>query len=89
MRKQEDVPWRDRDHALFISFAPIQAPRYACGVIVEHGMHGADAAAPIARDLLYEAQRRELERKNPDGRVAAAPVGPVAVVAQGPVPTGR
>jgi len=70
-RKDEDIPWRERDHALFISFAPIHAPRYACAVVVEHGLHGSDAAAPIARDVLLEAQKRDLGRQAP-GRIAGA-----------------
>ena len=66
-RKDAEIPWRERDHAMFISFAPIQAPRYACGIVVEHGLHGADSAAPIARDMLLEAQKRDLGRDTPTG----------------------
>ncbi len=47
-----------RDHALFVGFAPIAAPRFAVSVVVEHGGGGSTAAAPIARDLLLEAQLR-------------------------------
>ena len=57
--KNEDLPWRRRDHALFVAFAPVQRPRYACSVVVEHGGGGSKAAAPIARDILIEAQRRD------------------------------
>jgi penicillin-binding protein 2 len=46
------LPWIYRDHALFVAFAPADAPRYAVSVIVEHGSHGGKAAAPIARDVL-------------------------------------
>ncbi len=55
--RNEDLPWRRRDHALFVAFAPVQAPRYACAVVVDHGGGGSKAAAPIARDLLIETQR--------------------------------
>ena len=48
----DDMPWKFRDHALFVGFAPADAPRYAAAVIVEHGSHGGTAAAPIARDVL-------------------------------------
>lgn len=48
----DNFPWKFRDHALFVSFAPVVDPRYACAVIVEHGSHGGIAAAPIARDVL-------------------------------------
>jgi len=57
--KNEDLPWRRRDHALFVAFAPVHAPRYACAVVVEHGGGGSKAAAPIARDILIETQRRD------------------------------
>jgi penicillin-binding protein 2 len=56
----DSLPWKERDHALFVGFAPIEAPRYACAVIVEHGSHGADAAGPVVRDLLWEAQKRDV-----------------------------
>ena len=44
--------WALRDHALFISFAPADAPRFAIGCIIEHGGFGASAAAPIVRDCM-------------------------------------
>ena len=47
-----DLPWRMRDHALFVAFAPLDAPRYAVAVVVEHGGGGSAVAAPIARDAL-------------------------------------
>jgi penicillin-binding protein 2 len=47
-----NVPWRFRDHALFVGFAPVDNPRYAVSVVVEHGIGGSRAAAPIARDVL-------------------------------------
>ncbi len=56
--KNENLPWIKRDHALFVGYAPLDKPRYACAVIVEHGGSGAKVAAPIARDILTEAQKR-------------------------------
>lgn len=56
--KNEDLPWEERDHALFIGYAPISAPRFACAVIVEHGGSGSHTAAPLVRDILIEAQKR-------------------------------
>lgn len=50
--KNEDLPWNRRDHALFVAYAPFDAPRYACAVVVEHGGGGSTVAAPIARDVL-------------------------------------
>jgi penicillin-binding protein 2 len=60
--KNEDRPWRERDHALFVGYAPIGNPRYAMAVIVEHGGGGGHIAAPIARDILQETQRRNPAR---------------------------
>lgn len=57
--KNENLPWHLRHHALFVGYAPISNPRYACSVIVEHGVGGALAAAPIGRDLMIMAQQRD------------------------------
>jgi len=43
---------------LFVGFAPVNKPRYAVSVVVEHGGSGSKRAAPIARDILEAAQRR-------------------------------
>jgi len=48
----DDLPWNRRDHALFVGYAPFDAPRYAISVVVEHGGGGSTAAAPIGRDVL-------------------------------------
>ncbi len=53
------LPWKFRPNALFIAFAPFAAPRYALSVVVEHGNEGADAAAPIARDLMEAVLARD------------------------------
>ncbi len=74
VRKNEDKPWEERDHAMFVAFAPVSAPRYAISVVVEHGGSGSRAAAPIARDILLEAQRRDTVGRPPLGELAA--VGP-------------
>ena len=58
VRKNEELPWKFRDHALFVGFAPVANPRYAVSVVVEHGGGGSSMAAPIARDVLMEAHRR-------------------------------
>lgn len=50
----EDLPWERRDHALFVGYAPVEAPKYAIAVVVEHGGGGSTAAAPIARDVLLQ-----------------------------------
>ncbi len=53
--RNEDLPWERRDHALFVSYAPAVAPKYAVSVVVEHGGGGSRAAAPVARDILLYA----------------------------------
>lgn len=49
----DQLPWAQRDHAWFASFAPLAAPTLVVVVFVEHGGHGSSAAAPIAK-ALYE-----------------------------------
>ena len=44
--------WKYRDHGLFVCFAPTANPRYAASVVIDHGMGGARAAAPVAKDVL-------------------------------------
>lgn len=56
--KNEDLPWKFRHHALFVGYAPMENPRYVASVVVEHGVSGSGSAAPLARDILIEAQRR-------------------------------
>ena len=68
--KNEDRVWKDRDHALFIGYAPVNSPRYAVSVVVEHGGGGAKTAAPIARDILREVQRRDPARRGPEENIA-------------------
>ncbi|MDN5568522.1 MAG: penicillin-binding protein 2 [Paracoccus sp. (in: a-proteobacteria)] len=51
----DQLPWERRDHALFVCYAPYEAPRYAVSVVVEHGGGGSTVAAPIARDILLFA----------------------------------
>ncbi|MDH3903386.1 MAG: penicillin-binding protein 2 [Xanthomonadales bacterium] len=60
---QEDVAEHLRDHAWFIAFAPVEAPRIAIAVVVEHGGGGSTAAAPVARATLDVWLDQELERE--------------------------
>ena len=61
--RNDELPWKFRDHALFVSFAPYDNPRYACCVVVEHGGSGSRAAGPRARDIM----RSVLEKDPGDG----------------------
>lgn len=60
--KNESLPWRSRHHALFVGYGPVEDPRYVVSVVVEHGVGGSRAAAPLARDLLLATQRRDPQR---------------------------
>ena len=65
--KTSEIPYEDRDHALYIAFGPYKDPRYAVSIIIEHGGSGSSAAAPIAKDLfkliIDRHQLRENKRK--------------------------
>ncbi len=73
----EKLPWEFRPHALFVAFAPYDAPRYAVSVVIEHGNAGAAAAAPVARDIMIDTLGRDPARRT---------LPPGAEVAQGPTP---
>ncbi len=68
--KKAELPWHLRHHALFVAYAPVGNPRYACAVIVEHGGGGSKAAAPVARDVLIETQKRDPSANPPRSQVA-------------------
>lgn len=55
------LPWKLRNHAWFMGYAPTDNPHYAVAVIVEHGSSGSGVAAPIAAKILQEAIKLEIE----------------------------
>lgn len=59
VRSNSMVPWKLRDHSIFVGFAPYDSPRFAVGTIVEHGGSGAVRAANITRAVLSEALKRD------------------------------
>jgi penicillin-binding protein 2 len=62
--KLEQIPYKDRDHALYIAYGPYINPRYALSIIVEHGGSGSRTAAPIAKKLFkLIIDRHELRNK--------------------------
>ncbi|HER62809.1 MAG TPA: penicillin-binding protein 2 [Desulfobacteraceae bacterium] len=63
--KEEDIPYKYRDHAWFTCFAPAENPEIAVTVLVEHGLHGSSGAAPIARAVL-EAYFKDRLQQNQD-----------------------
>ena len=69
--KSENLPWEFRPHALFVAFAPYDAPRYALSVVVEHGNAGAATAGPLARDIMTDVLTRDpVGRHDPPPKVA-------------------
>lgn len=60
---QASLPWHLRHHALFVCYGPVDNPRYACAVIVEHGQAGGATAGPIGRDVLIETMKRDPSRR--------------------------
>lgn len=54
----EDLPWTQRHHGLFVGYAPLENPRYVTAVVVEHGGGGSAVAAPLAKDILLKTQQR-------------------------------
>ncbi len=62
--KLEQIPYKDRDHALYVAYGPYINPRYALSIIVEHGGSGSRTAAPIAKKLFrLIIDRHELRNK--------------------------
>jgi penicillin-binding protein 2 len=60
--EEEEIEIRQRDHAWFGAFAPVDAPEIAVAVFVEHGLHGASAAAPVAQRILARYFEKKEER---------------------------
>jgi len=62
--KTSEIPYEDRDHALYIAYGPYKNPRYAVSIVIEHGGSGSSAAAPIAKKLFkLIIDRHELREK--------------------------
>ena len=70
----EKLPWEYRPHALFVAYAPYDAPRYALAVVVEHGNAAAAIAAPMARQIMTEVLRRDPANRSepPSAQLAEA-----------------
>lgn len=82
---QNQVPWEYRHHALFVAFAPVNNPRYAAAVVVEHGGAGSVAAGYV-RDILLHAQKTQAAERddfkglhNPKQvvEISDSPIGPL------------
>jgi penicillin-binding protein 2 len=65
--KIDQIPYKNRDHALYVAYGPYKNPRYALSIIVEHGGSGSKAAAPMAKELFkLIIDRDELREKQPN-----------------------
>lgn len=67
IKSQDELPWELRDHGMFVAFTPVDNPRYAVAVVVEHGGGGSRAAAPLASKILKETLRLEAQNKISSG----------------------
>ena len=56
--KNVDLPYEERDHALFVAFAPYHDPRYAISIVIEHGGSGSGSAGPIAKQIIKKLLER-------------------------------
>ena len=79
MQQREDevdrnrtLPWAQRDHALFVGYAPVENPKYVVSVLVDHGGGGSSVAAPIGRDVLDKVVALEKEAQQSTDREEAA-----------------
>jgi penicillin-binding protein 2 len=64
--KTFEIPYEERDHALYVAFGPYINPRYAISIVIEHGGSGGTVAAPLAKELFKLIIDRHEERKNFD-----------------------
>ncbi len=66
--KTFEIPYEERDHALYVAFGPYKSPRYALSIIIEHGGSGGTVAAPFAKELFKMIVDRHEIRKNYDNK---------------------
>ncbi len=62
--KTFEIPYEERDHALYVAYGPYKNPRYALSILVEHGGNGSTTAAPMAKKLFKKIIDRDLLRKS-------------------------
>ncbi|MDC3117828.1 penicillin-binding protein 2 [Candidatus Pelagibacter sp.] len=66
--KTFQIPYEERDHALYVAFGPYKNPRYSLSIIIEHGGSGGTVAAPLAKELFKMIIDRHEIRKNYDNK---------------------
>ncbi|MDB3887915.1 penicillin-binding protein 2 [Candidatus Pelagibacter sp.] len=62
--KTFEIPYEERDHALYIAYGPFKHPRYALSIVIEHGGSGSSVAAPLAKEIFKLVIDRHEKRKN-------------------------
>ena len=62
--KNRDLPWKFRDHSLFVGYGPTRNPKYGISVIIDHGGSGSAVAAPIARNVMKKIFDEEKKISN-------------------------
>ena len=62
--KTFEIPYEERDHALYVAYGPYKNPRYALSILVEHGGNGSTTAAPMAKKLFKKIIDRDLLRQS-------------------------
>ena len=68
--KQTEITYKERDHAWFVAFAPVEDPKYAISVLVEHGGSGSSAAAPVAKKVIKKViERHDLRNAMGDKKI--------------------
>ena len=87
-RGLDELAWQQRDHSLFVGFAPLKKPRYAVAAIIEHGGGGSKVAAPIVREVMLELLARDPVAK-PAYVARAANAGGEPAVGAVPARMGR
>ncbi len=65
--KEEDIPYKYRDHAWFTCFAPAEDPEIAVTVLVEHGLHGGSDAGPVAKAIIAEYFKERIALASEEG----------------------
>ena len=73
-KKEDEIPYKFRDHAWFVAFAPVEKPSIAVSVLVEHGGHGSSAAAPLAQEMIRAYCINDEQKGDPS--VSAKPTAP-------------
>ena len=58
--RKKEIEWKKRDHALFVGYMPVEKPKYAVSVVIEHGGSGASTAAPIAKEIFQFTKNLEI-----------------------------